>query len=267
MMVATSDGQDLRGHRREAGRVDRPPADVLRRHRAGRRGHVNVSPKGPIESLRVLGPTRVAYLDVDRIGRGDDRASAGQRPHLRDAVRVRRPSADRPPPGQGAVLCRRTTGTPSCTAASPSPGVRGRPRRALGDHRRGRPGRASCGYGVPLMTCAGERPQQVRGRAEAAPGWHGRARPLRRREERALDRRAAGDRPGGCCAPRHSTGGRRMGQRPSISARSRPAARRRARPGRGAGGERAAGRQLRARLVRLSGGATKFSPAATITVS
>ncbi|MBV8999250.1 MAG: hypothetical protein JO304_09335, partial [Solirubrobacterales bacterium] len=27
-------------------------------------GHVNVSPKAPIESLRVLGPTSVAYLDV-----------------------------------------------------------------------------------------------------------------------------------------------------------------------------------------------------------
>lgn len=27
-------------------------------------GHVNVSPKGPIGSLRVLGPTTVAYLDI-----------------------------------------------------------------------------------------------------------------------------------------------------------------------------------------------------------
>ncbi len=26
-------------------------------------GHVNVSPKGPIDTLRVLGPTTVAYLD------------------------------------------------------------------------------------------------------------------------------------------------------------------------------------------------------------
>jgi hypothetical protein len=31
-------------------------------------GHVNVSPKGPIGSLRVLGPLRVAYLDVDGSG-------------------------------------------------------------------------------------------------------------------------------------------------------------------------------------------------------
>lgn len=31
-------------------------------------GHVNVSPKGPIGSLRVLGPRRVAYLDVHGSG-------------------------------------------------------------------------------------------------------------------------------------------------------------------------------------------------------
>ena len=31
-------------------------------------GHVNVSPKGPIGSLRILGPLRVAYLDVDGSG-------------------------------------------------------------------------------------------------------------------------------------------------------------------------------------------------------
>jgi hypothetical protein len=31
-------------------------------------GHVNVSPKGPIGSLRILGPRRVAYLDVHGSG-------------------------------------------------------------------------------------------------------------------------------------------------------------------------------------------------------
>jgi hypothetical protein len=31
-------------------------------------GHVNVSPKGPIGSLRVLGPHRVAYLDISGSG-------------------------------------------------------------------------------------------------------------------------------------------------------------------------------------------------------
>lgn len=33
-----------------------------------RDGHVNVSPKGPIGSLRVLGPRRIAYLDVGGSG-------------------------------------------------------------------------------------------------------------------------------------------------------------------------------------------------------
>src|SRR5215210_4616579 len=31
-------------------------------------GHVNISPKGPIGSLRVLGPRRIAYLDVSGSG-------------------------------------------------------------------------------------------------------------------------------------------------------------------------------------------------------
>ncbi|MDX6724483.1 MAG: hypothetical protein QOD73_2887, partial [Solirubrobacteraceae bacterium] len=31
---------------------------------SGADGHVNISPKGPIESLRVLDPHTVAYLDV-----------------------------------------------------------------------------------------------------------------------------------------------------------------------------------------------------------
>ena len=38
-----------------------------------RDGHVNVSPKGPIESLRVLGPRRVAYADL--IGSGAETAA------------------------------------------------------------------------------------------------------------------------------------------------------------------------------------------------
>jgi Pyridoxamine 5'-phosphate oxidase len=44
-------------------------------------GHVNVSPKGPIETLRVLAPDRVAYLD--RIGSGAETAA-----HLRDDGRI-----------------------------------------------------------------------------------------------------------------------------------------------------------------------------------
>jgi len=44
-------------------------------------GRVNLSPKGPIETLRVLGPDRVAYLD--RIGSGAETAA-----HLRDDGRI-----------------------------------------------------------------------------------------------------------------------------------------------------------------------------------
>ena len=44
-------------------------------------GHVNVSPKGPIGSLRVLGPTTVAYLDI--VGSGAETIS-----HLRENGRL-----------------------------------------------------------------------------------------------------------------------------------------------------------------------------------
>jgi hypothetical protein len=44
-------------------------------------GHVNVSPKGPIGTLRVLGPHRVAYLDVS--GSGAETVA-----HLRENGRI-----------------------------------------------------------------------------------------------------------------------------------------------------------------------------------
>jgi Pyridoxamine 5'-phosphate oxidase len=44
-------------------------------------GHVNVSPKGPIESLRVIDPGRVAYLDV--VGSGAETIA-----HLRENGRI-----------------------------------------------------------------------------------------------------------------------------------------------------------------------------------
>jgi hypothetical protein len=44
-------------------------------------GHVNVSPKGPIGSLRVLGPRRLAYLDI--IGSGAETIA-----HLRENGRI-----------------------------------------------------------------------------------------------------------------------------------------------------------------------------------
>ena len=44
-------------------------------------GHVNLSPKGPIGALRVLGPRKVAYLDVS--GSGAETIS-----HLRENGRI-----------------------------------------------------------------------------------------------------------------------------------------------------------------------------------
>src|SRR5581483_5311994 len=44
-------------------------------------GHVNVSPKGPIETLRVLGPSSVAYLDF--VGSGAETVA-----HLRENGRI-----------------------------------------------------------------------------------------------------------------------------------------------------------------------------------
>jgi hypothetical protein len=44
-------------------------------------GHVNVSPKGPIDSLRVLGPSRLAYLDM--VGSGAETIA-----HLRENGRI-----------------------------------------------------------------------------------------------------------------------------------------------------------------------------------
>ena len=48
---------------------------------SGDGGHVNVSPKGPIESLRILDPHTVAYQDV--IGSGAETIA-----HLRDNGRI-----------------------------------------------------------------------------------------------------------------------------------------------------------------------------------
>ncbi|HEV2062463.1 MAG TPA: pyridoxamine 5'-phosphate oxidase family protein [Solirubrobacteraceae bacterium] len=47
----------------------------------GREGHVNVSPKGPIGTLRVLGPRKVAYLDYSGSG-------AETLAHLRENGRI-----------------------------------------------------------------------------------------------------------------------------------------------------------------------------------
>ena len=108
-------------------------------------GHVNVSPKGPIESLRILGPRTVEY--DDHVGSGAETAA-----HLRENGRicVMLCAFEGPPRivrlhGRGEVI----------PAPDPGGGVRAVVRvqvERISD---------SCGYGVPLMDFAGERTQRT----------------------------------------------------------------------------------------------------------
>ena len=91
-------------------------------------GHVNVSPKGPIGTLRVLGPHALAYLDV--IGSGAETIA-----HLRENGRI------------VVMLVRCAFDEPAAPEA----------RRAIVVVEVNRVA-DSCGYGVPLMRHEGERP-------------------------------------------------------------------------------------------------------------
>ncbi|HET7137145.1 MAG TPA: pyridoxamine 5'-phosphate oxidase family protein [Gaiellaceae bacterium] len=107
-------------------------------------GHVNVSPKGPIESLRIVDGLTVEYDDL--VGSGAETAA-----HLRDDGRicVMLCAFEGPPRivrlhGRGEIV----------PAEDPADGCRGVIRvriDRISD---------SCGYGVPLMDYAGERPQR-----------------------------------------------------------------------------------------------------------
>jgi hypothetical protein len=138
-------------------------------------GHVNCSPKGPIESLRVLGPRRVAYLDL--VGSGAETIA-----HLRENGRiVVMLCAFAGPPrivrlhGRGRYVL---AGDPEFEELSAAFEIRdayttGPAQRSvvvvdlerISD---------SCGYGVPLMAPAGDRPQQAlwveRTLAKGGPG-------------------------------------------------------------------------------------------------
>ncbi len=120
-------------------------------------GHVNVSPKGPIGSLQVLGPRRVAYLDI--AGSGSETIA-----HVRENGRivVMLCAFEGPPRivrlhGRGEVILPRDPRfeplrAEACFEDASLPQAR----RAIivvdvtrvGD---------SCGYGVPLMTLQGTR--------------------------------------------------------------------------------------------------------------
>jgi hypothetical protein len=129
---------------------------------SGDDGHVNCSPKGPIESLRVLGPRRVAYLDL--IGSGAETIA-----HLRENGRiVVMLCAFRGPPrivrlhGRGRCVAPPDPEFEELAAAFDI-----RDTVATGPARRSvvvvdvERVADSCGYGVPLMEPAGDRPQQA----------------------------------------------------------------------------------------------------------
>jgi predicted pyridoxine 5'-phosphate oxidase superfamily flavin-nucleotide-binding protein len=108
-------------------------------------GHVNVSPKGPIGTLRIVDERTVEY--DDHVGSGAETVA-----HLRDNARicVMLCAFEGPPRivrlhGRGTVL------------AAADPGVDGTRAVIRVDVDRISD---SCGYGVPLMEFVGERPQR-----------------------------------------------------------------------------------------------------------
>jgi hypothetical protein len=122
-------------------------------------GHVNLSPKGPIETLRVLGPHAVAYIDM--VGSGAETIA-----HLGENGRIviMLCSFEGPPRivrlhGRGTVV---TAGSPefvslnaSCDFASVDAVPEARRAIVRVDVTRIAD---ACGYGVPLMSYEGERP-------------------------------------------------------------------------------------------------------------
>jgi pyridoxamine 5'-phosphate oxidase-like protein len=120
---------------------------------SGEGGHVNVSPKGPIESLRVLDPRTVAYLDV--IGSGAETIA-----HLRDNGRivVMLCSFEGPPRilrlhGHGSVLPADAVDFDVVPPDGTERAVIRVDVQRIAD---------SCGYGVPVMEFVGPRPQYER---------------------------------------------------------------------------------------------------------
>jgi hypothetical protein len=120
-------------------------------------GHVNISPKGPIGSLRVTSPTEVAYLDI--VGSGAETAA-----HLQENGRivVMLCAFDGPPRilrlhGRGEVVWAEDDAFAPLLAACAfdEPEVEAS-RRAIVRVHVSRIADA-CGFGVPLMEHVGER--------------------------------------------------------------------------------------------------------------
>ncbi len=124
---------------------------------SGDDGHVNVSPKGPIGSLRVLGPNALAYLDI--VGSGAETIA-----HLRQNGRiVIMLCAFAGPPrivrlhGEGEALYPSDPEFAELLALGFHEPQAAEARRALIRVTVTRVS-DSCGYGVPLMSYEGQRP-------------------------------------------------------------------------------------------------------------
>jgi hypothetical protein len=124
---------------------------------AGAGGHVNVSPKGPIGTLKVLDPLTVAYLD--KVGSGAETIA-----HLRENGRiVIMLCAFEGPPrivrlhGDGEVVLPSHEDFAALLALGFDEPRAPQDRRAI-IRVRVRRVSDSCGYGVPLMAYEGERP-------------------------------------------------------------------------------------------------------------
>jgi Pyridoxamine 5'-phosphate oxidase len=117
-------------------------------------GHVNVSPKGPIDSLRIVDGRTVEY--DDHVGSGAETAA-----HIRENGRVCiMLCAFSGPP---RIVRLHGTGEVRPAADPAEDGVRAVIRVTLeriSD---------SCGFGVPLMELAGQRPQRERWLAQKGP--------------------------------------------------------------------------------------------------
>jgi hypothetical protein len=154
----------------------------------GAEGHVNVSPKGPIGSLRVLDPHTVAYLDV--IGSGAETIA-----HLRENGRiVIMLCAFAGPPrivrlhGRGRAVTPADAGYPELLACGFEDPGGPEARRAVIVVELTRVA-DSCGYGVPLMSHEGQRPhlpawaaRKLRGGGVAALAEY-----MRRNNRRSID--------------------------------------------------------------------------------
>lgn len=130
--------------------IERQPMFFVATAPSGCDGHVNVSPKGPIGTLRLLDEHTIAYLDL--VGSGAETIA-----HLRDNGRIVVMLCA----FEGAPRILRLHGRGEVLAADalafPDAGVLPEQRRAVVrvDVQRVAD---SCGYGVPLMTYEGERP-------------------------------------------------------------------------------------------------------------